>query len=239
MAKKRLIEFIPAEENLVGIFDMPIPASKCLPGWYRRQVSYVGGEKHVTKTGDFNSTIKHCMPALDAMSSGYIITLPQDLYVERGQGSEVLIKWPSNTFKQISTHGIDQISEYPLDTSTWTTAAWKFHNPWIVKTPPGYSTMFVHPMWHDDLPFKCFPGIVDTDTYTINAVNFPFVLRNGFLGMIPEGTPMIQAIPFRRDDWKSSLGEADYLENSKRWERTRKAFGNRYKTNFRQRKEYK
>jgi hypothetical protein len=27
-------------------------------------------------------------------------------------------------------------------------------------------------------------------------------MKNGFSGTIPAGTPIIQAIPFKRDDWK-------------------------------------
>ena len=62
--------------------------------------------------------------------------------------------------------------------------------------------MFVHPLNRYDLPFYSFSGLVDTDKHSV-VVHFPFIVRKDFEGVIPKGTPIIQAIPIKRENWKS------------------------------------
>ena len=45
-------------------------------------------------------------------------------------------------------------------------------NQWHIKTPPGWSTLFVAPLNRDNDIFQAIPGIVDTDKFTEN-INFP------------------------------------------------------------------
>jgi len=236
--KKKTIEFIPATADIEGVFDPPAPAASFLPEWYKQQPGYTDGKRSIGNDGNYNHTVKHCMPALDAMTAGYIIPLPQDIEVVSNPDGSPTVQWPSDTFKQISTHSPDQVSSLPLDTEMWDPIAWKFHNPWIIKTPHGYSCLFVQPMWHEELPFRCFSGVVDTDTYHVQPVNFPLVFRRGFRGSIDMGTPMIQVIPFRREDWKSeTLSQSTF--DPKVWERSKRRFGHRYKKDYRQKKNYR
>lgn len=79
---------------------------------------------------------------------------------------------------------------------------YKWDNAWIVKTPPGWSCLFQHPAWHDQLPFRTLPALVDTDKHDV-AVEFPFLLKRSFTGLIPKGTPMVQVLPFQRQDTKA------------------------------------
>lgn len=75
--------------------------------------------------------------------------------------------------------------------------AGKFMNKWLIKTPPGYSCLFIKPMNRIEERFDIIPGIVDTDKY-INTINFPFILRKRdkqFL--IKKGEPMVQVIPLK------------------------------------------
>jgi hypothetical protein len=45
-------------------------------------------------------------------------------------------------------------------------------------------------------------GFIDTDKFP-NRLYFPFFLKDGFVGIIPEGTPIAQIIPIKRDSWIS------------------------------------
>jgi hypothetical protein len=82
----------------------------------------------------------------------------------------------------------------------------KWTNPWLIKTPKGYSCIFTSP-FNRDAPFNIFDGVVDTDTYDM-PVNFPFGLKDpDFEGLIPAGTPIAQVIPFKRTAWKSEYTE--------------------------------
>jgi hypothetical protein len=54
--------------------------------------------------------------------------------------------------------------------------------------------------------FQVFSGIVDCDNY-FNYINFPFIWTGGdFHGVLDKGTPVIQAIPFKRD---AMLGDGE------------------------------
>jgi hypothetical protein len=52
----------------------------------------------------------------------------------------------------------------------------KIINPWKIKTPKGYSCLFVPPLNNSDDRFSIIPGIVDTDTFP-NEINFPIVIN--------------------------------------------------------------
>jgi len=80
----------------------------------------------------------------------------------------------------------------------------KINNPWAVETPGGYSCLFTPPLNNEDSPIIPFSGIVDTDSYSA-PVNFPFQLKEGFRGLIPAGTPLIQVLPFKRESWKMQI----------------------------------
>ena len=113
----------------------------------------------------------------------------------------------------------------------------KWINPFAIKTPPGYSVMFMPPMHNPNGIFTILPGIVDTDTYAA-PVNFPFVLDNPkWEGVIPAGTPMAQVIPFKRDSW-TMKAETQQQEPSKVTTKLRAVFFNSYKRQFWTRKEF-
>src|SRR5205823_6243427 len=80
----------------------------------------------------------------------------------------------------------------------------KFMNPWIIKTPPGYSCLFMQPVNRMEVPFFVLSGVVETDSY-YNEINFPSVsmMRPGTSITLKKGTPIAQIFPFKREDWQS------------------------------------
>jgi hypothetical protein len=230
-----LIEFL-AETEACEIFDPPSPAKDFLADWYKRMPNYSTPEREVGQYGHFNSTIKHCMPVLDAMTAGYMLTMPQDLHVTLNQNGEVKTAWPVDGVTLIESHNLEQISEYKIDTERWSPVALKLINRWVVKTPPGYSTLFMSPLWRDDYRMHALPGIVDTDRYP-QPINFPFFIQKNFVGTIEVGTPVVQLIPFKRDDWKSSTGLST-KEMKTEWRRATRQSIFRYKQLFRSQKSY-
>lgn len=191
----------------------PIPAKKILPEWYKKTNSYMEGKKKPNGKGRTTGTIKKCVPVFDAITSGYIITTYADIYVSNQEGKDSsgstklfpYYEWTSS--ESIQFHPEWQANKHPKFQDI---PYPKFMNPWGIKTPKGYSCLFVPPM-HRSTPFNILPGIVDTDEY-IAPVNFPFMLTdNNFEGLIPAGTPVAQVIPFKRDSWVSSFGGADLI----------------------------
>jgi hypothetical protein len=107
-------------------------------------------------------------------------------------------------------------------------------------TPKGYSTIFTHPFHQDAVPFKAFEALVDTDKFASDG-HFSMYIKKDFKGIIKQGTPLIQAIPFKRESWDSEcvtyVGGKDEIEKQRLL--VRSSFRNSYKEKFRQKKEYK
>jgi hypothetical protein len=193
----------------------------------------MSGEKKPNGEGVGTATIKRCMPVFDAITSGYIITLPVDVYVSIKNGAQHF-EWPALGI--IEFHPIEQAPYHPERKPH---AYPKWRNYWSIKTPKGYSCLFTQP-FHRESVFTILPGIVDTDNYTV-PVNFPFVINDpNFEGLIPKGTPIAQVIPFKRDSWKMKIGSKKEILKIKNIEqRLLVKFFDKYKNLYWNKKEYK
>jgi len=184
-----VIEFVCEEKNY-DVIPEPIPANDVLPDWYK-QLSGSLDE------GLESSSVKRCMPFLDAMTMGWIIPLCAETEMEYDtQKGEANVNW---RFEEptISSHGPEQIGgdSHPHSGK----AILKFHNYWGIKVPDGYSVLFVPPLNRTEQRFQVFSGVVDCDNY-FNYINFPFIWTAGdYHGVLDAGTPLIQAIPIKRD----------------------------------------
>lgn len=227
------IEFTLIDESLQYTAEFPSPAEKNLPQWYKKMPSFINNEKKYGPSGNPELTIKKCMPVFDAISFGYIIKTWTEVNFNENQ-----VSWSvkDSSLIAIDGHSIEQIPGYPI-TSSYKREAYKWTNPWHIKTPKGYSCLFITPIGHH-LPFKLIEGVVDTDTFPL-TVNFPFFLNSNFQGTIPHNTPMVQVIPFKRDSFKSKESLFDKIKYEKLKNYHDKYFMNKYKLNWRSRKEFK
>jgi len=210
------------------IFFPPKLASKNIPDWYKKTEAY--NEDFPVPRG----TIKKCMPIFDIITSGYILYTQVDVRVSKGLDGNPFYKWPSTD--PIDFHPVLQAPLHPANNGA---PYPKWINPYGIKTPPGYSSLFIQPSHRESL-FTIFPGIVDTDTYTA-PVHFPFVLNNlSWEGLIPAGTPIAQVIPIKRNSWIHELGsDKDKKEIDMIIDKIKVLFHNNYKNFFWKRKEYK
>ena len=216
----------------------PKPSSGYLPKWYKKTQSYMTGKKEIVIKGSefaISETIKKCIPVFDALTAGYMITTYCDLYIKKNELGEIIYITPSDV--DIQFHPVEQAPYHP-DMNQMPYPKWI--NPWSIKTPPGYSCFFVSPVHSSNKYFKILEGVVDTDKYTA-PVNFPFVLNDvNFEGVIPAGTPMVQIIPFKRENWISRVGSKKELkEQQDVFELLKSTLFDRYKTRFWSRKNYK
>lgn len=182
-----------------GVIAPPVPSRAFMPDWFRKLPPVDEGVLSETNTG---LTIKRCMPFLDAMTTGWLITLPATvrLTVSEG-GSRVEAGWDFDR-ELVSFHGAHQVKGNPMGARP----PCKFINFWTITTSPGWSCLFVNPLNRPNGIFDVVAGVVDTDTYR-SPVHFPFFVsaEDGFY-TIEKGSPIVQVIPFRRD---STLIEAD------------------------------
>ena len=235
MSKKLKIIPDTIEAELAGI--PPTPAAKHLPIWYKKICPYINNEKKLkfpSGSGTHNTTIKRCMPFLDAMSAGYTFVLDDDVYVEQ-LNNQPFIRWKSDA-EMITWHSIEQFEGLPIPKGYHYMVA-KWQNDYVIETPPGYSMFFTHPVNRFDLPFKTLTGFVDTDKH-VEPVQFPFFLEEGFEGIIESGTPIAQMIPIKRDSWESDLKKYNKDDSYKRHRKFHRTFAGSYKINFWNKKTY-
>lgn len=232
------INFIPTIDNSDNKLLAPIPAVQNLPDWYKAKKPLIDGTKEhqAFPNSTKNVSIKWCNPFGDALGSGYFMLLENDVQVRQINDTQEFV-WFRGGDGFISSHSRQQISP-ELIPEGYSQDPWKFNNFWGIQTPPGYSTLFTHPMNRTELPFLTLSGVVDTDDYN-QPVNFPFIIKNDFEGIIEAGTPIAQVIPFRRENWQAEI--EDY--NPKKVAGINAKFNRKifrpYKLGYWKRKEYK
>jgi hypothetical protein len=227
-----LIEFHALQDVAPSPFPEPIPAAKSLPEWLKSMPSSMPRSSQAPDLPPEQPTIKKCPPLVDAMTDGYLIPLVADVIFSMESGR---LRFKSD-LPIVQTHAIDQLKGSPFDAGM---VVVKFLNPWLVRTPPGYSCLFTQPLNRFDLPFQLISGVVETDTF-YREVNFPALcmLRPGQQFLARKGTPLAQVLPFRRESWTSRCEATDMdRRNEVMVEVTRAGMGH-YKTHNWVRKSY-
>lgn len=188
----------------------PVNLKTQVPQWYKDAELTFIDPSHGTEAGG----LKKCVPFLDAMISGYALTTPCAIYVSEDADGNLELSWDG-------PHSIEAfIKERPMESGA-TIPRPAGHHPnhliwsafWSVKTPKGYSLLMTHPQNRFDLPFTTTAGIIDSDEFSSSG-NIPFFMKKGFVGTIPQGTPIAQLIPIKRAKWKSVIDPSLASENA-------------------------
>jgi hypothetical protein len=237
------IRFYPFNLSTLEFAPKPIPASKILPEWYKKQPGIVKSDQAI-QSGFINSTVKKCMPMFDILTAGYVIVAPCDIHVDATDPEKLSYSVPS-TMKQFqsdmfASHAPEQYDHYPVDTDKYHKTLLRIMPFWSVSTPSGYSALFAHPFHREESELFAMSAIVDTDRF-ISEGHLSFLVKKGFSGIIKQGTPLVQVIPFKRDDWESEIVGVDEANEKTFAQRLnlRSTFANGYKEKFRAKKEYK
>jgi len=212
--KEGEIHFRPIDQNRFFAQNAPTPAIKHLPKWYREMPrNYKPSEKFIAQkptrlTAMPQGTIKKCIPLMDGMSAGYMYTTPVEVNFDPISAT---FAW-AHEYEFIQWHQQEQIDGWKA-TDEYIPIGFKWRNLNIIKTPPGWSCLFTHPLNRMDLPFQTLSAVVDTDKHDV-PTHFPFYMKHGFEGKIPLGTPIVQIIPFKRQEWKSVADKYDLYDPS-------------------------
>jgi hypothetical protein len=113
-----------------------------------------------------------------------------------------------------------------------------FQTQAAVKLPDGYSAIFTHPLNRFDLPFITLSGVVD-GPFVVHNGNIPFHIKDGFEGVIPKGTPIMQIIPFKRENWESKFKKGVWEEGQANVNNDDYREGNWYRRRKWQKKSYR
>jgi hypothetical protein len=202
---KKVITFIPSLVNSEVMLEKPKPTKNFIPQWYKDSEYYF---EDPPKSGNMVAQgLKTCKAFIDSMMLGYCITTPFDIFVATREDGLMDIRWngPDEWDGFIEQRSLLQAPTLPVPEGhnnhplIWATK-------WGWKTPKGWSTLVVHPLNRHDLPFTTLSGTIDSDNFHGNG-NMPFFIKNGFTGIIPEGTPYAQLIPFKRSSWGSYVND--------------------------------
>ncbi len=197
-------------KELLGIAD--VKESKFfMPDWYKNLKS----ETDELAPIDMKGTVKRCVPFRDAMQLGYIIPLWADIEVKKTEEGTIL-SYPRMSKFEMTTHRVEQFANTPFAKYA-PHGAFKLNSPWVIKTNPNWSCLFVPPINHGPKIINIIGGLVDTDLYT-QPINFPFLLDPNFEGIIPRGTPIAQVIPVLRSNQTPQIKQLTQtdLENTQK-----------------------
>jgi hypothetical protein len=216
----------------------PVPTSQYLPEWWRKATPYEPskndpeGKKMKIRGRETTAMMKKCTPMLDLLTAGYIVPLWSDVLVEQDENN-LNISWrvQKNVFDTHNPSDIAIPDGYKHQA--------KYMNYWLTKLPKGYSMLVIPPIGYPNNPFRVMPAIVDYDTYPISLTP-PCFVKEGFNGVVERGTPMMQLIPFKRDNWESEYSYMEPDELVVAWNRDLKnTLVNNYIKNFWQKKSFK
>jgi hypothetical protein len=175
------------------------PAKNYIPDWYKSIKGYNNNNIEFNSENIPSKNVKSCMPFLDSLTSGYMLELWCDIHVKiNDEDGRHYITWgkadpqPAE-FRENSRNPIPVPIGCEPSHYIWMV-------PYSIKTPKGYSFIATHPINRFDLPFISLTGIVDAEK-TIGPGNYPFFLKKDFEGVIEKGTPILQIIPFKKEDW--------------------------------------
>jgi hypothetical protein len=219
----------------------PQPIKKFIPEWYKKaETHYVSDEDSISvEDGNQKKSpgLKTCVPFLDALTSGYALVTPFDIYVGRTEDGDLDLRWNAPQGWE------DFVMERPKQSGA-TMPRPAGHAPnhlvwsgkWGIKVPRGYSVLVTHPLNRQDLPFTTSSAIMDSDKFYGNG-NMPFFIKEDFVGVIEKNTPFAQIIPIKRDRWKMINNDSLKYNVTVQGHVVREKEGS-YKRKFWTRKEY-
>lgn len=190
MDEEPAFEFITKPE-LYGAIPEPEPASHELPAWYKNlPLESDGG---VERSRLKNSTVRACMPFLEALKMGWILKLPADVQIKCADGE-------FNAGSMLDHGVVDTFSGHQVGKMFPSSGHLiNFSTHWRVNAPDGWSFLLTHPMNRPgESRFQAFSGVIDVDKYD-DQLKQPSLFTQNFEGVIPQGTPIQQIVPIHRD----------------------------------------
>lgn len=226
------VYFEMLDEEVCANSKKPVPSISAKPDWWDKSVMYRpelgdpnidGGKPHRT-----NALIKSCPAVADVLSFGYTLFVPIDIDIDARD--EDHLKWRNAYHTKSSIFGYsnpkqdytgfhypEQLDKYNVPEG-YHKIPFKINTYYGIKTDPGYSTLVTHPMHDWDLPYFVQSGIIDTDKIA-SRFPYPLFIKQGFVGTIKAGMPLLQVIPFKREDYEAeivSLDKDDLADVSKK-----------------------
>jgi hypothetical protein len=197
------IPILKYESSLIQYKNSIVSAKTHIPDWYKKIQPFKDNVIYSSENG-INRTIKLCVPFMDSLTTGYMINLPYDIYIKHEE-DKIIMTCP-NAIKEGPRMRGEQVNKELVPTGHFPMEfSWNCHVAFTF--PKDYSILLTHPLNRHDLPFTTLSGIIDGGVILESHGNYPFYLKEDFEGIIKQGTPVAQIIPFRQENWKSTETE--------------------------------
>jgi hypothetical protein len=136
------------------------------------------------------------------MGAGYVLKTPCDLEFYLDEAGVIAVRVDNPMYQDFCTkrHPMPQFKNpegYHVHHFAW-------YPDWGVSVPEGYSVLYTPPLNRFELPFITTSGVIDNDKVELPGT-IPFFLAKNFTGVLPAGTPYLQMLPFKRDNWESEV----------------------------------
>lgn len=218
-SKNHKISFISTMPRNIELFPEPVPAFKEIPTWFKKVMPFYDNDD-TPIDGIQRLTVKRCAAFLDMLSSGYIIKAPFDIYIDTTNGQRIFqIPKAMEGFSNlgikplIGNHDMKQVEGYPIDKDHYIEHIFRINPVWVAKGSSGVSALFMQPQHHEVSPLYAISAVIDIDGYPSDGL-LSFLVKKDFKGYIHRGTPLVQVIPFVRNDFTSEIIR-DQAENEK------------------------
>lgn len=212
------------------------PAKNHIPNWYKKIPLWKDNKMFVIDRG-VEQTVKLCVPFLDSLTLGYMISLPYDLHITT-QDEQPLIVLPGAVAPEFAPGSRTAVAHEKIVPHEHHATEFYWNSCVAFTLPKAYSGILTHPLNRHDLPFTTLTGVFDGGLVTHAHGAIPFYIKKGFEGIIPQGTPVAQIIPFRQENWISKktkgLLEIGKLHNQS----SKMVFKGWYKNTFWKKKNY-
>jgi hypothetical protein len=180
---------------------------KFQPDWLKNQKTYDNSK----------NKFLNCPGMADFMKAGYIIPAWENIKIKANTADTVVLMekrlGSKNDITPMNPKLVDGIA--PVESSVKLKVT-KIPTPWGIFTKSGYSAYVLPAVYHS--PFLkdlyVYPGIVDYDKFII--CNFIFTAIRACEIEIPLGTPLLQIIPFKREDISAVCMKATEIDIDKK-----------------------
>jgi hypothetical protein len=206
-------------------------ASATVPDWYKKTPKFLSGK--FSEVDD--RTFKACTPFLEAITTGYHLLLPADIMVSIKNGKQAFF-W-RNRDQLVDQRNPQSNPSLPVphgySNEHW---VWKTFGSFTV--PKDYSILFTHPLNRNDLPFYTLSGVLEGGYVLAPHGSIPFFLKENFEGVIHQGTPIAQLIPFKNEKWELKENNKILEEGFKNTEKANTVFLGWYKNTHWKKKQW-
>ena len=228
--------------NIISEEYYPKSAKNLTPEWFKQadkfELNKQTGEYWPNAEGGLVRSFKSCPGLLDIFITGYFYVTPCDIVFSKLENGDV-IATPEPGYEDFVWNRAP-MNEFPVPHG-YLDRHFHWYPNWAPEVPDGYSVLYVNPINRFDLPFITTSAIIDNDK--MNTQGFiPFFLRDDFEGKLPKGTPYLQLIPYKREDWKMEPKSYNMASLQERHNAQAKKFrtkdGGAYKQTVRSLKKY-